>query len=189
MSTFEKAIPILLHHEGGFVNNPNDPGGATNYGISLRFLADHPDQGDFNHDGQVNAEDIANMSVEEAETIYKIFWWDRFHYGSINDQTIATKVFDFSVNMGAIRAHKLLQAAMNNAFGLNLTVDGVLGRASFGAINAVMDGGQEQALLDAYSEKAWQFYQALIARNPKLQVFAHGWRNRAYSIDTANSIN
>lgn len=188
MATFEKAIPIILAHEGGYVNHPNDPGGATNFGISLRFLADHPSVGDFNDDGAVDVQDIRNMTVEDAMMIYKMFWWDKFKYGNINDQTIATKIFDFSVNMGAHRAHVLLQTALNNAFSLQLTVDGILGRASFGTLNEIMDGGQEQVLIDAYNNEAWGFYQRIMVRNPKLKVFERGWRNRAFAISKANSI-
>lgn len=188
MSTFEKAIPHILKHEGGWVNNPNDPGGATNYGVSLRFLADHPEVGDFDGDGDVDAQDIKNMTLDQAKMIYKMFWWDKYRYGSVNDQTIATKIFDFSINMGAPRAHKLLQMALNKAFGLQLAVDGILGNASYSTLNAITDGGQEQLLLTAYCDEAWGFYQRLIAKNPKLAVFTNGWRNRAYAIKTANSI-
>lgn len=188
MSTFEKAIPLILHHEGGFVNHPNDPGGATNFGISLRFLRDYPEVGDFDMDGDVDAQDIANMTLDQAKMIYKMFWWDKFGYGRINDQTIATKVFDFSVNMGAKRAHILLQTALNKTFSLNLDVDGILGRASIGTINAVQDGGEEQQLLTAYCDEAWAFYQRLIANKPELAVFKDGWKNRAYGIHVANSV-
>lgn len=187
MSKFENAIPVILLHEGGYVNNPNDPGGVTNFGVSLKFLAGHS-EGDFNHDGVVNAQDIANMTKEQAQFIYKLFWWDKYGYGSINDQTIATKVFDFSVNMGSSRAHKLLQMALNDAFSLRLDVDGVLGQASIRTINAALTDSQEQRLITAYCDEAWKFYQGLIAANPKLAVFANGWKNRAYSIGTANQI-
>ena len=188
MSTFEHAIPLVMRHEGGFVNHPNDPGGATNFGVSLRFLADHPEYGDFDQDGDVDVHDIANMTLEQAQLIYRVFWWDKFGYGRINDQTIATKAFDFSVNMGAKRAHVLLQRALNKAFSLRLTVDGILGNASIGAINACLDGDQEQQLLTAYCNEAWGFYQRLIANNSKFRVFERGWKRRAYSISVANSV-
>lgn len=188
MSSFDKAIGVILKHEGGYVNHPNDPGGATNYGISLRFLADYPEIGDFDHDGDVDAEDIRVMTIEDASQIYKQAWWDKFKYGLINDQTIATKVFDFSVNMGAKRAHILLQRALNRAFGLKLTEDGIVGPNTRNVINSAVDGSGEQQLLDAYCATAWDFYQGLIANNPKLSVFAKGWKNRAYSISKANSI-
>lgn len=188
MSDFDKAIPLILKHEGGFVDNKNDPGGATNFGISLRYLKDHPDFGDFDHDGDVDAEDIANMTVEDAMKVYKLEWWDKFHYGQINDQTIATKVFDMAVNMGAKRSAMLLQAALNKVFGLNLTVDGILGPASMRVINAVTDGDEEQQLLNAYCDEIWARYQYLIAHNSKLAVFANGWKRRAYDLDTANEL-
>lgn len=187
MAVFEKAIGVLLQHEGGYVNNPNDPGGATNYGISLRFLADHPEDGDFDNDGDVDIADIKNMTVRQAMAIYHKFWWAKYRYGSINDQTIATKVLDLSVNMGAPRAHMLLQQALNKAFGLNLRVDGVLGPATFGVLNAIEDD-KEQCLLNAYCDEAWNFYQQIIAKRPSLGVFKKGWYNRAYSLHVANSV-
>lgn len=190
MSTFERAIPVILKHEGGYVNNPNDPGGATNYGVSLRFLQSQPIQvGDFDQDGDVDAEDIKNMTVDDAKYIYKTFWWDKFRYGLIIDQTIATKVFDLSVNMGAARAHKLLQTALNKAFALRLTVDGIIGNATLNCINnAFSSDDNEQTLLTAYCNEAWGFYQRLIAGNPKFKVFERGWKVRAYSLSQANSL-
>lgn len=188
MATFERAIDVVLAHEGGFVNNPNDPGGATNYGISIRFLQQLPVMmGDLDHDGDIDVQDIRNMMVGDAKRIYKQFWWDKFRYSDIKDQTIATKVFDFAVNMGAKRAHILLQRTLNNLYGLRLTVDGVLGNATISVVNAVSDL-QEQQLLNAYCDEAWKFYKKLMIDNPKLKVFAKGWRNRAYSLRLANSI-
>jgi len=188
MATFEQAIGVVLRHEGGYVNNPNDPGGVTNYGISIRFLADHLEAGDFDGDGDVDAEDIANMTVEQAQEIYRQFWWDPYGYERFVDQTIATKTFDLAVNMGAKRSHILLQTAVNKAFGLNLTVDGNLGKASYNAINACHDGDDEQTLLTAYCHEVWAFYQRLIANNSKLKVFAKGWKNRAYDLGQANQL-
>lgn len=185
MSDFSKAIPILLNHEGRFSNNPNDPGSYTNFGISLRFLKTHPEIGDVDEDGDVDAEDIYAMTAERASKIYKELWWDKYKYGNIVDQTIATKVFDASVNMGSSRAHKLLQSALNKAFGLKLTVDGILGPATMSVINACSDD-KEQRLLTAFCDELWGFYQRIIARNPKLKVFERGWKNRAYSLSKAN---
>lgn len=188
MADFDKAIKVVLQHEGGYVNNPNDPGGVTNYGISLRFLAQHPNEGDFNQDGHVDAEDIASMTWEQAKKVYCAFWWDPFKYSLIPDQTIATKVFDFAINMGATRSHMLLQQSLNSTYDVKLTCDGVLGPASMRVLCAVADGDEEQKLLKAYSDAAWAFYQSLIAKNPKLVVFQKGWKNRAYAICSANSM-
>jgi lysozyme family protein len=187
MASFEKAIPVILQHEGGYVNHPNDPGGATNFGVSLRFLAEHPELGDFDGDGDVDVEDIRNMTEADAQKVYRVMWWDKYGYGRIIDQTIATKVMDLSVNMGAKRAHILLQTALNNAFGLKLTVDGVLGPASFSVINSCTDD-TEQTLLTAYCNEAFGFYQRLIAKNPKFKAFEKGWKKRAFSVGTANQL-
>jgi len=188
MAIFEKSIPIILAHEGGYVNNVNDAGGVTNLGVSLKFLQDYGSAGDFDHDGDVDAEDIRCMTKEQAMQIYKTAWWDKFGYGQIADQTIATKVFDFSVNMGAKRAHILLQRSLNSAFFLKLTEDGVLGPASMHVLNAVADGDQEGKLLTAYSDAVWGFYQSIITTRPQNAVFAKGWKNRAYSIVKPNSV-
>lgn len=187
MAKFEKAIVVVLKHEGGYVNHKSDTGGATNFGISLRFLKDHPEDGDFDMDGDVDVEDIKNMTLRDAMNIYHKHWWVKYRYGNINDQTIATKVLDFSVNMGAKRAHILLQQALNKVFGLRLTVDGILGPATFGVINGI-DDDDEQQLLTAYCDEAWGFYQRIIANNSSQAVFKRGWYNRAYGLREANSI-
>lgn len=185
---FESAIRLVLKHEGGYTNNPNDAGKATNYGVSLRFLANHPEDGDFDNDGDVDENDIAMMTLDDAKAIYRKHWWDKYRYSQIADPTIATKVFDLSVNMGAKRAHILLQQAMNKAFGLKLKCDGIIGPNTLRTLNAIADGDEEQELLTAYCDEAWAFYLRLIAANPKYKVFAKGWKNRAYSIGIANSV-
>lgn len=187
MSTFDPAIKVVLQHEGGYVNNPNDPGGATKFGISLRFLKGIPEFGDFNGDGIVDIQDIKNMDRADAVTIYKACWWDKYKYYNIDDQTLATKVFDLSVNMGANRAHILLQQALNNAFHLNLDCDGVIGPATLSVINE-LDDSTEQILLTEYCNQVWGFYQRLIANKPSLKVFEKGWKNRAYSLSKANMV-
>ena len=188
MSNFDEAIKVVLIHEGGFVDHPSDPGGATNYGVSLRFLKGLSlEFGDINKDGVINVEDIKNMNICDAQKVYKSQWWDKYKYGMIVDQTIATKIFDFSVNMGARQAHKLLQRAINEAFGMNLTVDGIIGPATRGVINSANDD-IEQELLTAYAEEAWKFYQLIMKRNPRLKAFQNGWKKRAYSLTVANSM-
>lgn len=186
MSNFERAINKVLEHEGGYVNNPNDKGGHTNFGITLGLIQDlHID---LNEDGVINWVDIKTMSIEDAKDIYKKQWWDKQGYGKINDQTIATKVFDFAINMGAPRAHKLLQEAVNIALGTNLVVDGNLGPTSIKTINSAITDLQKQKILDAYCNTAWGFYTRLAERNSKLKVFLRGWRNRAYDIDRVGEI-
>ena len=177
MASFEKAIKEILKHEGGYVNNPNDPGGITNKGVTLRLIKDHPELGDFDLDGDVDAEDIKNMTVENATKIYKDLWWDKFGYGKFTNDAIALKVFDFAVNAGASRSHKILQASINS-FGMNLTVDGILGNATFQVVNHFADGDVDK-LLATFRTKQYQFYVDIATKNPKLQVFLKGWEHRA----------
>ena len=127
------------------------------------------------------------MTVDDAAEIYREFWWDRYNYGAINDQTIATKVFDMSVNMGGSRAHRILQVSLNKAFDLRLSVDGILGPATFGVVNACSDD-VEQVLLSTLCDEQFGFYERLIEAKPQLAVFRNGWKNRAYSLCTANSV-
>lgn len=190
MSNFEKAIAVVLKHEGGYVNNPNDSGGETKYGVSLRFLQGLSlDVGDINRDGRIDGADIRNMNLEDAKSIYKAEWWNPRKYDRINDVTIATKVFDFAINMGWKQAHKLLQRAINRVTGRKvLEVDGILGNVSFSTINSFTTPRQQQQLINAFSDTAWDYYQLLIRNNPKLAVFRNGWKNRAYSISKAGSI-
>jgi lysozyme family protein len=171
MSDFNQAIGVILTHEGGWVNNKNDPGGATNYGISLRFvlsLADHS-YFDLNHDGQVNGDDIRIMPKELAIKVYKEQFWDKFGYGNIVNQTVATKIFDMCVNMGSGQAHKIVQRA------LGIADDGVLGNGSRAAINAQ----DPNALVPKICDGQKAFYNNLVAQKPQYQEFLSGWLYRA----------
>jgi lysozyme family protein len=170
MSTFELAIPTILRHEGGLVDNPNDPGGITNYGVSLRWLKSKGLAGDINHDGDVNAADIKLMTRDEAMAFYRTFWWNQYQYGLITAQAVATKIFDAAVNMGAPRAHSLAQGV------LLVKQDGIFGPKTFGELNAM----PSLKFIVAYQEAMAQFYRRLVLLDPRRQEFLKGWLNRAY---------
>jgi lysozyme family protein len=179
MADFALAIKTVLQHEGKYVDNPADPGGATNYGISLRWLTSIGDadndgvlDGDIDLDGDVDADDIAKMTVEQAEGFYKLHWWDKYGYGKIQDQSVAVKVFDLAVNMGAKQAHKCLQRAIRSAKLLKLKDDGILGQQTLDAANST----NYTHLLCALRSEAAGFYRSL--NRPQ---FLEGWLNRAYS--------
>ena len=173
MSTFELAIPTVLRHEGRFVDNPADPGGATNFGISLRWLAANNllsvlerEEGDITQSA-LNA--VKSMTQEDAEVFYRIQWWDQYGYGRVIGQSIATKIFDTAVNLGARPAHRIAQKAAG------VVADGVLGSESIAALNAA-----QASLLHSMQDLQAQYYQALVNRNPSLDIFLAGWLNRAY---------
>ena len=187
MSEFDIAIIPVLSHEGGFVDNKNDTGGATNYGISLRWLKKQNSiDGDLDHDGDVDIDDIRLLTKKQAVELYHTKFWNPYKYNSISSQLIANKVFDLTVNMGSKQSHKLLQRALR-ATGIKIEDDGVLGNISFNAISRV----NEKELLAAYRSEAAGFYRALVLRNKALRnegidvedfsVFIKGWLNRAYT--------
>jgi lysozyme family protein len=173
---FDSAVVVVLKHEGGYTNDKDDPGGATDYGISLRFLKDHGI--DLNGDGEVNEMDIKALDIDKAIAIYKQYWWDKYHYEAINSLYYATKVFDMAVNMGGSQAHKLVQRACNQC-GHNLVVDGILGGKSLGAINEIyLHNRGEDLEYETRDEQKW-FYEHLAEEKPKFKKYLKGWLRRA----------
>lgn len=187
MSQFNLAIPFVLKHEGKLVNNPADPGGITNYGISLRYLSalaqEHPELlSEICLDGKstVDADDIQRMAVEEAIDLYRREWWDKYGYGNIENQAVANKVFDLSVNIGASEAIKFLQSACCQEAGAGyLVIDGVLGRASINYINR-LSMTQQNNLLTSFCDIAADYYRRLVTQHPVYEKFLQGWLNRVY---------
>ncbi len=158
---FARAIKVILAHEGGYVNDPNDLGGETNFGISKRS---YPNV------------DIKNLTREQAIEIYCRDWWDRYGYGEIEDLNVATKIFDLSVNMGPSPAHKLLQRAVNWVSEANLVEDGVLGSLTLKATNQA----DPQKVVEALRFMAARRYYELAKARPANRGFLLGWLNRAY---------
>lgn len=178
---FDKALKVVLRHEGGFTNNMSDSGGPTNFGISLRFIK--ASGIDIDLDGEINIEDIKKLNKNNARDIYNRFWWEKYHYNSINNLEIATKIFDLSVNMGAIQAHKLVQRAINSMmpFGLSyIDVDGLLGAVSIKSINDIDEIDESKHLLTAIKSQGAKFYRNLVDKNNNLEIFIKGWMNRLY---------
>lgn len=93
MAEFQPAVNLVLAHEGGYVNNPQDPGGETNYGIAKRW---HPDL------------DIRNLTKEQAAEIYQREYWTTFMEQEV-DQRIANAALDTAVNQGPAIAKQLYE--------------------------------------------------------------------------------
>jgi lysozyme family protein len=129
---------------------------------------------DIDHDGDVDIDDIKALPLDKAMEVYRTTWWDKFGYWRINNQTLATKVFDMAVNMGARQAAILVQRACNNC-GAHLIVDGDLGPQSMGAINSITPTN----LLLAIKEQQLAFYNAIVRRDPSQAKFLRGWTMRA----------
>ena len=170
---FQACIKIILVHEGGLENDKRDPGGITNWGISLRYLRAigfDPDG-----DGRIDAEDIIGLPLIEAENIYRKFWWNKYFYSNFEALEVVEKVFDMAVNMGGRGAHRLLQIAINHLREQPIAVDGILGINTFDAANS-LDGFE---LRQELRECAEHRYIEILAGNPAMEVFRKGWMIRA----------
>ena len=154
---FDDIIEVVLHHEGGYVNDPKDPGGETNFGIAKRS---HPDV------------DIKNLTEEGAKEIYKEHYWDR---NKVEDlpENLRHIYFDMCVNQGRSRAVRIMQRAAN-AKGANLKVDGGMGPKTI----AAMDGVE----LDRVRAYRVKYYADLVTRKPDLEKLYFGWYRRALEV-------
>jgi lysozyme family protein len=183
---FNRAIPFTLRHEGGLVDDKADKGGITKYGISLVYLRDllaHNSQllpeFSLSHASQVNPSVIRNMTKRQAIQIYYDQWWKKYHYGSIKKPSIATKVFDYSVNMGAKPAIKLLKIACRNEAGFPcVAINGNLDNKSVQYINS-LNSAQTKQLLFTFNEVVSDHYRDIAERHPASKKFLLGWLKRA----------
>lgn len=170
MANFEPAVEQTLVNEGGFFHN-QVTGEVVNFGVTLSFASGC---------GLCAANDLAfiqNMTQQQAMDIYKKHFWDAHNLGSINDQNVANKAFDLTVNMGPGSAQHegaltLLQRAVCDCGG-NCTIDGQIGQHSIACINAV----NPVQLLAAYRARAKARYEQ-IAQDPKLANNLSGWLAR-----------
>lgn len=170
---FQYCIKFILEHEGGLTRDKRDPGGVTQWGISLRFLRSIGL--DIDGDGNVDAEDIVALTRPGAKQIYRKFWWDKYHYGSFNSIEVAAKVFDLSVNMGSIAAHKVLQKSINRLNPKPIAIDGILGGITLGSANSLDSDKLRQELRSCARER----YIEILTANPAMEWCRDGWLRRA----------
>lgn len=154
---FKAAISVILKHEGGYVNHPDDPGGETNFGICKRS---YPHL------------DIANLTEHSASVIYSRDFWQPMKMEKIENEQLALQIFDMGVNAGPKNAVKLIQQLVK------VPVDGSIGPITLRAINTHPN---QQLLLNLYIDARMQYYNLLVKKNPRLQVFKRGWINRVKS--------
>lgn len=173
MSEFKLAIQPLLEIEGG-ESDKDDPGGLTKFGITLTFLKAANIH--INDDGIIDEKDIADLTIEDAISIYRVHWWEKFGYSHINDQAIANKVFEMAVNMGGGQAHKLAQRACWAFGGIGTTDDdGILGEKTLKELNR---WGAD--LLPVLKSEQANFYRLLAQKDIRIKNRLKGLLNRAY---------
>ena len=96
-ANYDKCLETILHHEGGYVNHPKDPGGETNLGVTKRVYLEHG-----------GTKDMKDLLVEDVAPIYKKGYWDKMK-GDELPNGLDLCVFDFGVNAGPGRSAKFLQ--------------------------------------------------------------------------------
>lgn len=153
MASFEIAIEELLLQEGGYVNDPDDTGGETKYGISKRA---------FPH------LDIQALTVEEAKNIYRQEYW---RFEAVESQAVANKLLSMAVHLGLSQAVRQLQKI------LLVNTDGIFGPKALAATNAV----NADTLLQELRIASAVYYCYSIYHRPKNIKYARGWMRRALS--------
>nr|DAI24810.1 MAG TPA: Lysozyme [Caudoviricetes sp.] len=170
-NVFDRAFNNSLGLEGGFVNDPDDAGGATKYGVSLRTYRLYFPEADIST--------IQSLTVDDAKAFYKKYFWQANRYDRIKNSDIAIKVFDACINTGPHQAHLCLQRALN-CVGFKLAVDGALGPATLEALNRTESPEWNFAILCAYRSELAGYYRLLVERKPENKKFLDGWIVRAY---------
>lgn len=163
-NTLEKAMPHIFKVEGGYVDHPRDPGGATNLGITIGTLRAW-------RKAPVSKSDVRNLSKSEATAIYKAQYWDKVA-GDELPAGLDYAMFDFGVNSGPSRAVKFLQRI------LGVSVDGVIGVMT---LEAVGKFPVQQLIRRLCSDRlAW------LRRLKTWDAFGRGWSRRIHHVqDTA----
>lgn len=181
MSRFDESIQHILDIEGGFVNDPDDRGGATKWGITLSFYKTHIDS-------SATIEDIRDLTRSEAKEIYRNYFWNpaKFAVGgkTYSDLPVGVDSFVLSmaINMGWRQAHTLLQKAIVAA-GEDVTIDGWLGPESINGASSV----HTKRLIEKLGVKASVFYAQIVLGDRSQQKFLEGWMHRAFS-ETIRSV-
>lgn len=148
---FQYCLPMVLKHEGGYVNDPKDPGGETNMGISRRAFP---------------REDIKGMTVARAAELYEKHYWIPAKCDQV-PPALRPLYFDTAVNCGVATAVRLLQLS------LGITADGIFGPKTAAAA--------AKARTTAYAAQRKRYYERLVERRPELDRFLRGWTNRTNS--------
>lgn len=156
-SNFQQSLAQVLKSEGGFVDNPRDPGGATNKGVTLAVYQA------FKRNQNLTADDLKNISDDDVQAIYKRKYWDLVQADFL-PIGLDYCVFDAAVNSGPGRAAKWLQACVGT------DQDGSIGPLTLDAVRKA----DKIELINDYCQRRLAYLQEL----DNWQYFGRGWENR-----------
>ena len=158
---FEQCLALVLKHEGGYVNNPKDPGGMTNLGVTKKTWESYVGH-------QVDETTMRALGPADVTPLYKRDYWDKIR-GDDLPAGVDYACFDFAVNSGVGRAIKTLQ----NAVGTN--PDGIIGPATMDAI----EKANHRDLATEICDLRLNFLQSL----PTWSSFGKGWSRRVAEVE------
>lgn len=180
MPSVEEIAAEIVAREGGYVNDPDDPGGATNYGVTIGTMRTLGL--DLNGDGRIDANDVKALSRDQAQQIFVEHYFRRPRLSDLPD-AVQASVFDMYVNAGA-NAVKILQRLIAR-MGFSATADGVIGPQTLAAARAAAEAAPVH-FADAYGIARRNYYYSLADQRPASRKYARtraggkgGWITRA----------
>jgi len=154
---FANCVAFVFQEEGGYSNDPRDPGGATNFGVTLAALSH------WRHDAKLTPQDVHDMKRDEAQTIFRASYWNAVQ-GDFLPPGLDLMVFDEAVNTGPGTSAKMVQ------YRVSATVDGWIGPRTLAAVN----GANAGTLCLKLSNTQEAYYRSL----PGFPTFGKGWMAR-----------
>lgn len=165
MAKVELLVPKILKWEGGYVNHPNDKGGATNKGITIgtytyyRKLKGLP---------KPTVNDLKNITEKEWMNILKTLYWDKWKADQIHNQSIANLLVDWVWGSGGYGIKYPQQV-------LGVSSDGIVGKKTLSAVNDYPD---QRELFQKLWNRRKSHFESIAKRDPTQKVFLRGWLNR-----------
>jgi lysozyme family protein len=158
---YDKCLKAILHHEGGYVNHPKDPGGETNLGVTKRVYEEWCMTQD------LVTKDMKELTVEDVAPIYKKGYWDKMK-GDDLPSGLDLCVFDFGVNAGPGRSAKYLQTMIGTV------ADGGIGPNTLKAVDAYVEEHGIEKAVENFQEARQGYYEKLST----FDTFGKGWTRR-----------
>ena len=149
---FDECLKMLLHHEGGYVNHPSDPGGETNLGVTKKVYQEWG-----------GTKDMKDLTVEDVAPIYKKNYWDRCKCDDL-ESGVDWVVFDWAVNSGTGRSAKAIQKICG------ASQDGAIGPKTL----ALIGKQNTQYVIEEFGKIRQDFYESL----KTFDTFGKGWTRR-----------
>ena len=155
-ANYDKCLETILHHEGGYVNHPKDPGGETNLGVTKRVYEEFG-----------GTKDMKDLTVEDVAPIYRKNYWDKIKADSL-PSGLDLCVFDFGVNAGPGRAAKYLQGQIGTM------ADGGIGPNTLAKLEEYLKFTPVEQAIKTYQESRQDYYEQLST----FSSFGRGWTRR-----------